>query len=372
MRRVRNSVVLALFLAIASLCAASNALQGAPSQPGFGLGRDFHLFVRSHPAMGTEFTIYLYAPDEQQASADFQAAFDEIDRIEDALSNYKPSSELSRINRDAASDAGIVTDPEVFDVLQTSLHYSQLSDGAFDVTVGPLMRAWGFFRGQGHYPTDVELAQARASVGWRNVHLDPATRTVHFARKGTDIDLGGIGKGYAVDRVVTLLREAGVASALVDAGSSTLYAIGAPPGESGWPIRVPRPGDRTHALSLVRLRDASLSTSGSYEKFFQLNGHIYCHIMDPRTGRPVQDMLQTSVIAKDATTTDALSTTLFVMGPTAGSHLLASLGGHAIWITGTANAPQVRTWKWTGEMCGIDVCTTHTATATLSEGQKAK
>jgi len=307
------------------------------------------LFREARPAMGTTFTIYLYAADQATASEQFENAFEEIERIEEALSNYRESSELSRINREAARGP-VTTDPEVFEVLQRSLDYARRSGGAFDVTVGPLMRAWGFFRGRGKFPAPHELAQARAGVGWQRVELDARNRTIHFTSPGVEFDLGGIGKGYAVDRVAALLRAAGVKAALVDAGSSTVYALGAPPGKtesSGWTVRLPKPGDRQQTISTVVLRDTSLSTSGSYEKFFRLNGRTYCHIMDPRTGEPVQGMLQTTVIASEATDSDALSTAMFVMGPEEGKKLLrAEPGTSAIWITGDQRSPHAVAWRW--------------------------
>ncbi len=310
------------------------------------------LFAQSRPAMGTIFTIYLYAPDGEQAGAYFEVAFEEIERLEEALSNYRASSELSRINRLAAREA-VTTDPEVFQLLQRSLDHSRRSDGAFDITVGPLMRAWGFFRGQGRYPAADELAQARASVGWQHVALDATTRTVRFLVPELELDLGAIGKGYAVDRVAGLLRELGVKSALVDAGSSTIYAIGAPPGKQGWNVRVPQPGEGSRAISTVVLRDASLSTSGNYENFFRLNGRTYCHIMNPRSGEPVQGMLQTTVIAPEATDSDALSTAMFVMGPMAGRRLLESVpGASAFWLLGDPQAPRTAAWRWPGHDCG--------------------
>ena len=304
------------------------------------------LFVRSHPAMGSSFTIYLYAKDSTQASAIFESAFEEVDRLENTLSNYRDTSELSRINRLAATEA-VTTDPEVFELLQTSLDYSKKSGGAFDITVGPLIKAWGFFRSSGHYPSQTELENARAKVGWQDVQLNAADRTVHFAKQGIELDLGAIGKGYTVDRIVSILREDGIQSALVDAGSSTLYALGTPPGKSGWTVRIPHPGHRDQTISTVLLRDASLSTSGSYEKFFRLNGRIYCHILNPHTGKPVEGMLQTSVIAPDGTTTDALSTSMFVMGPQSGKELLSSFPGSAgLWITGHAASLSLVRWNW--------------------------
>jgi len=324
-----------------------------------GQSSEEQLFSKSRAAMGTTFTIYLYSPDQVKADEEFEAAFDEVERVEEALSNYRASSELSRINRLAATTS-TTTDPEVFKLLQTSFDYSRRSDGAFDITVGPLMRAWGFFRKNGQYPTHAELSRARARVGWNKVKLDANHRTVTFDVPGMELDMGGIGKGYAVDRVIDVLRDAGVKAALVDAGSSTLYALGAPPDKDGWKILVPRPADRSHAVSEIVLRDTSLSTSGSYEKFFRLKGRTYCHIMDPRTGEPVQEMLQATVIAPTGTASDALSTTMFVMGPAKGGKLLESMPNtSAIWITSNTNEPHIEQWHWPGRLCRTaDDCVT--------------
>ncbi len=318
------------------------AVSAAPAQP--------QMFRQSRPAMGTEFTIYLYAPNQETASAQFEAAFEEIERVEEALSNYRASSELSRINRLAASEP-VTTDPEVFELLRQSLAYASRSGGAFDITVGPLMRAWGFFRGQGLYPTETDLAAARAAVGYRHVALDSGARTVRFDRPGVELDLGGIGKGYVVDRVAELLRESGANAALINAGSSTLYALGAPPGRAGWRVRVPWPASRERTLSSVLLRDASLSTSGSYEKFFRLGGRQYCHIMNPHTGQPVQGMLQTTVIAPSATDSDVLSTAVFVMGARRGERLLRTIAKtSALWVEDEAVSPRVVGWRWPARM----------------------
>jgi thiamine biosynthesis lipoprotein len=172
---------------------------------------------------------------------------------------------------------------------------------------------------------------------------------VHFDMQGMSLDPGGIGKGYVVERVANLLREAGVKTALIDAGSSTIYAMGAPPAKDGWTIQVPRPGDRAHSISTVVLRDTSLSTSGNYEKFFALNGKIYCHIMDPRTGEPVQGTLQTTVITPNATDSDALSLIMFVMGPDKSEKLLEEIpGSSGMWVLGEPQKSNVIQWRWPG------------------------
>jgi FAD:protein FMN transferase len=330
------------------------------------------MFSQARPAMGTTFTIFVYAANQDRASEYFEIAFDEIERVEEALSDYRPTSELSRINR-LAADETVTTDPEVFKFLQTSMGFSRRSGGAFDITVGPLMRAWGFFRGKGHYPAPEELSNARKSTGWEHVRLDPQKRTVHFDIQGMSLDPGGIGKGYAVERVVNLLREAGVKAALVDAGSSTIYAIGAPAGTNGWTIQVPRPGDRAHSISTVVLRDTSLSTSGNYEKFFTLNGQIYCHIMDPRTGEPLQGTLQTTVITPNATDSDALSLIMFVMGPEKSEQLLKEITGTSgMWVLGVPQKSNVIQWRWPGTSTtsSINLPGPNSAVANTKEAQQ--
>src|SRR5918997_1372611 len=164
------------------------------------------LFSESRPAMGTTFEIHLYAADRARAAELFEAAFEEIERVEAALSNYRPASELSRINAQAASGA-VVTDPEVFALVARAFEHSRLSGGAFDITVGRLMKAWGFFRGAGRFPSDEELLHAREQTGWRRVALDPARRSIKFLTPGLELDPGGIGQGYALDRVAALLRD---------------------------------------------------------------------------------------------------------------------------------------------------------------------
>jgi thiamine biosynthesis lipoprotein len=232
------------------------------------------------------------------------------------------------------------------------MEYSRMSHGAFDMTVGPLMLAWGFFRGEGRYPSAQELNVARGTIGWQHVVLDPKERTVRFTISGIELDPGGIGKGYAVERVAELLREAGVKAGMIDAGSSTIYGLGTPPGAEGWRVHVPSPGNFRKSLSTVMLRDQALSTSGNYEKFFRLNGKTYCHIMDPRTGVPVQSMLQTTVITPSATDSDALSTAIFVLGPERGKKLLESIPQTgALWVQGNdPNAIQTTSWHWPGSV----------------------
>lgn len=328
----------------ASLCAALVAFACAAGARAQGQAAET-LFSDSRPAMGTTFDIHLYAADRARADALFEAAFEEVERVEAVFSNYRPTSELARINREAAASP-VVTDPEVFGLLERAFAFSRVSGGAFDVTVGKLMKSWGFFRGAGRHPSGAELRRALRETGWRRVRLDAAARTVRFTSPGVELDPGGIGKGYALDCAAKVLREAGVRGALLSSGSSSVYALGAPPGREGWPVRVPDPADRTRVLSVVVLKDQSLSTSGNYEKFFRLGGRTYSHVMDPRTGRPVEGVLQTTVVAADATDSDALSTAVFVLGPVRATRLVERLKVAALVVTDRKGAGRVVEIGW--------------------------
>jgi thiamine biosynthesis lipoprotein len=272
------------------------------------------LFRTTHPAMGTEYSLYLYAPSNQEAEKIAAPVFQEIDRVDALLSNYRPESELSRINHEAFEQE-VTTDPETFRFLATCLAWSQRSAGAFDISVGKLMKVWKFFGASGALPSPDELAAARADVGWEKIRLNAEQRTVRFLATGVELDPGGIGKGYAVDRAVRILKAKGVSAALLSAGSSTIFALGAPLGEAGWKVRVPSPYPAGGTISTVILRDTSLSTANLSEKNFTHNGQFYGAIMNPQTLQPVQGILQVTVISQSATDSDALSNALFVSAP---------------------------------------------------------
>ncbi|GGH04562.1 FAD:protein FMN transferase [Silvibacterium dinghuense] len=312
------------------------------------------LFTLDHPAMGTTYTLYIYAADRAQAEAEAGPVFDEIDRLEELLSNYRPSSELSRINREAYPGP-VTTDPETFAFLAAAQHWSEVSHGGFDITVGKLMKGWGFFRHEGRIPSEAELDQLRAETGWQKMVLDAANRTVRFTAPGVELDPGGIGKGFAVDKAVAILREEHVQAAMLSAGSSTIYALGVPPdapkGEQGWKVVVPDPNHAGEAVSTITLRDTSLSSASCAEKHFILGGHLYCHIMNPAKLRPVEGMLQVTIVDPSATASDALSNVLFVEPVAESRRLLTTLPeDHALVITGEP-AADVSSGASTGSAC---------------------
>ena len=267
----------------------------------------------SHEAMGTVFSVIAYGASSVTLEKAVLKAFQEVDRLNSAMSHYKPESELCAINREAWRDEVVVT-PELFKLIEESLRYSVETTGAFDITIGPLMKSWGFFRGWGRLPSSTELAQVLQRIGYRHIKLDAASRTISFDKPGIELDLGAIGKGHAVDRAVEVLRGEGITQALVSSGTSSIYALGSPPGEQGWKISVCHPYDRRKKVCSLRLQDLSISVSGDYEQFFQLDGKIYAHIMDPCTGMPAEGILMTAVISSSASESDALSTSFFVSG----------------------------------------------------------
>jgi thiamine biosynthesis lipoprotein len=265
-------------------------------------------------AMGSLFAVVLYGPDEETLRRAADAAFDEAKRLDRLLSNYIPSSEWSAVNRDAAARP-VAVSAELFDLLDACLTYSRRSEGAFDITVGPLMKVWKFYKGEGALPKPAEVKDALATVGARHVHLDRATRTVRFDRPGVELDPGGIGKGYAVDRMVEVLKQHGVRAALVSAAGSSVYGMGAPPDDPrGWRMEITAPGALDTMAGEVFLRDASLSTSGSYEKFFLAEGRRYSHLMDPRTGYPAQGVSEVSVVTPRAIDSEAWTKAVFING----------------------------------------------------------
>jgi FAD:protein FMN transferase len=263
--------------------------------------------------MASLYSVIAYGEDERALPGILEEAFDEVDRIDQLMSHYKKGSPLSRLNREAAQGP-VAVDPELFAFIAEALRYSRESDGAFDITVGPLMKAWGFFLGDGRLPPDAEIAALRARVGWRHIVMDAGARTIRFDRPGVELDLGGIAKGYAVDRMVEILRRRSVAAALINAGGSTLYGLGAPPNHDGWDVDLQDPIDARKVARVVRLRDRALSVSGSAEKFFEVNGVRYAHIMDPRTARPAQGILSVAVLTPTGTAGDALDNVFFVQG----------------------------------------------------------
>lgn len=266
-------------------------------------------------AMGTYVNVTLVTADSAAAAPAARAAHAAVRLVDSLMSNWTTTSEVARINR-VADSVETTVEPRVAEVIARSLALWRESDGAFDITVEPLVRAWGFLGGPRRVPGEAEARAAFALVGAGDVRFDPAARTIRFARRGMRIDLGGIAKGYAVDLAMRELRASGVRDALVDA-SGNMMSAGRPASGAAWRIGLRDPRDRMAWFARVTLAGDAISTSAGYEQFVDRDGRRHGHILDPRTGRPAEGLLAVTVVAADATTADAWDTPLFVLGPEA-------------------------------------------------------
>lgn len=269
-------------------------------------------------AMATRFELVMYGDNPVALRAAGEEALGEIERLENQLSLYRPQSEIAHVNACAAREPVRVS-PPVFSLLSHARQLWEESGHAFDVTIAPAVKCWGFMGGKGRLPSADEVEAARALVGMDQVELNLADQTVYFRRSGMMIDLGAIGKGYAIDCAVSLLKDAGVTSALLHGGTSTAYAIGRPPDQPHWSLLLELPGQEntTNAADRSRpvaLRDASLSMSAVWGRAIEVDGKTLGHVIDPRSGRPVSNALMSVVVLPTATETDALSTALLVAG----------------------------------------------------------
>lgn len=295
--------------------------------------------------MGTVFEVVAYDESQDRASAAIDAAFREAIRLDGIMSNYKPESDLSRLNQTAHFHQQSVP-PDLYRLIEASLKYSRLSGGKFDITVGPLVDYWkSVMRGE-RIPSRGEESRLRACTGFQKVELFPPDR-VEFHSSCLRIDVGAIGKGYAVDRMADILRSNGIVSAFINAGGSTIYAIGSPPQASGWRVQLRDPSGKS--APEVVLNNSSASTSEQSAPDL-LGGRRAGHIVDPDTGEPVATAAAVSVMAESGTASDALSTTLLLLGPERGTSLIKSTSGTAaIWITpdgrvqNVSNGPRILT-----------------------------
>jgi thiamine biosynthesis lipoprotein len=265
-------------------------------------------------AMATTFEVLLpYGTPGVLALA--ESAFDEIDRLEQQLTVYRDTSEVSRLNQ-LASFIPVPVEQGLFDLLALSARITEETEGAFDISTGALIKAWGFYRGPRRVPSQSERSEASSRAGMRQVVLHAEERTVRFLRPGLEINLGSIGKGYALDRAAEWLRRSGnVAAALLHGGHSSVYAIGNEPGAGrGWAVGIQHPWDLGRRLAIVRLRDQALGTSAATFQHLEYNGRKLGHILDPRTGWPAEGMASASVVAPSAAEADALATAFFILG----------------------------------------------------------
>jgi thiamine biosynthesis lipoprotein len=315
---MRNREMYAYRTPILCLCACllhvAATVPGTPDQP-------LMRYEFQSPHMGTQFRIVLYTSDEATATAASHAAFDRIRQLDETLSDYNADSELMRLCARAGGPPVPVSE-DLFFVLAQSQELAQQSDGAFDVSVGPVVRLWRRARRQHKLPDPERLAQARQLVGFQYIRLEKNARTVQLAKPRMQLDLGGIAKGYAADQAMVVIKRHGIKRALV-AASGDIVVGEPPPGEPGWTIAVGAPGESAkQPLDYLLLHNAAVSTSGDAEQFLEIDGKRYSHVIDPRNGQALTDRLQVTVVAPDGTASDGLATMLSVMGPEHGMKLI--------------------------------------------------
>lgn len=268
-------------------------------------------------AMAGQFEVFLNARREDDGTEAALEALQLPDQIESQLSIFQATSPISQINREAV-EVPVEVDDNVFDLLVFCQQLYDQTEGAFDPTAGPLSEVWGFSRREGRIPTDEELQDARRSVGMHLLELDPVAKTVRFTQAGVKLNLGAVGKGYAIDRVVESMTEQGVHDFMVHAGMSSVAARGNfgsdPSKRSGWSVGIHDPLRHSRRLGEVCLHDRALATSGSEKQFFRHQGRRFSHIIDPRSGQPAEGLLSVTLLAPSAATADALATAMFVLG----------------------------------------------------------
>lgn len=262
-------------------------------------------------AMGCEFELVLCGGHRDHLLDAAEEAFEEIERLEEQMSAFIPTSEISYINAGAGSRP-VRVEPRLFSLLRTAARLTEETEGAFDVTSAVLTDLWNSAKDA--VPSGEEVAGVLEATGMPKVLLDDEENAIRFAHPGIKLDLGALGKGYAIGEVVELLKERGVTSALVSAGTSTVYALGSPPDDDAWTVGIRNPVQRGERITSVRLRDQALSTSGSHERYREIKGTRYSHVIDPRSGQPAQGLLLACAVTTDPAESDALATAFLVLG----------------------------------------------------------
>ena len=298
------------------LCSSLSGCVGVPT------GQESAVVTRAQMQMGTLVKITAVARSESIAQAAATAGFAEIRRLEELLSTWIPTSELSRVN----TSAGVMpvhVSPETLTVVQRAIQVAEMTDGGFNIAIGPAVDAWNVIEGQ-RIPTESELDALRPLVDLQAVHADEREQTIFLEKPGMRIDVGGIGKGYAADQAIEALRKAGAVAGVV-ALSGDIKTFGRLPGGKMFPVGIQHPREDGSVLAWIDLQDEAISTAGDYERFFERDGVRYHHILDPRTLQPARSCQSVTVIAREGIWADGLDTGIFVMGAELGMQLVEAL-----------------------------------------------
>jgi thiamine biosynthesis lipoprotein len=295
---------------------------------------------KTEPIMGTDVTVTVVAPSAKEGEAAIDAAMDEIRRLDRMMSLYKEESEITRVNL-AAGEHSVTVSPEMITVVEHAQRASELSGGAFDVTIGPLVVLWQMRLKEGAVPSDKEVKAVLPRVNYKDVLIDKKGSSIFLTRKGMIMDLGGVAKGYAADRAAEVLRKQGITNALV-AVAGDIRAMGTREDGKPWRIGVQHPREAGKLLATLELSDRSISTSGDYERFTIINKERYHHILDPRTGKPSAGVESVTIIGDQGAVIDPLTTALFILSPEKGMQIVKDLGCEAIFVDDKGNVTSTK------------------------------
>ena len=306
----RSAVIILAFVLFASGCTRPKTLQ------------------KTESIMGTEVTVTVVAKSEAEGSAALDAAMAEVRRLDGMMSLYKDDSEITKVNL-AAGKQPVSVSPEMIEVAEAAARISELTNGAFDVTIGPFSVLWQMRLNEGRVPTDEEIANITPRVNYRNIMIDKKASTLFLKNPHMIMDFGGVAKGYAADKAAAVIKRLGIDNGIV-AIAGDIRVLGRRPDGSPWRIGVQHPREHDKTLTVLDLSDKSISTSGDYERFRMVKKKRYHHILDPRTGKPSSGMISVTVVGDSGALVDPLTTALFIMGTEKGMKLVKELGCEAI------------------------------------------
>ncbi|NOY80814.1 MAG: FAD:protein FMN transferase [Kiritimatiellaeota bacterium] len=338
--RIRAAVLVVVVLGLVAVL-FRNAGRGERNRRG-----EPRPFTVAFPVFGTVGRVKFWAPEEQAARA-AEAVETELFALQRAINVYDPKSELSRLNA-AAAERPVACSERLWLVIEAARRAWRETGGAFDVSVGPLMDLWGFHRKRRSLPSEAEIRQAREKVGLTKVLFDDRARTVAFTVPGMFLDMGGIAKGYALDVAVRLAVENGIRRGLIDLGGNIRCLSEPPPGRDAYEIGVRDPFDVKRMIGTVAVTGAAVATSGNYEQFVVLDGRRFTHIVDPTTGRPVQDVAAVSVLTPRGVDSDVFSTAIFVAGASLARRFVETHPGSGVLIVTVHDGerPKLEQWGW--------------------------
>jgi FAD:protein FMN transferase len=282
-------------------------------------------------AMGSEFNLVFYAPNDSIAKAASDSVFKRIEFLNTILSDYLDGSETNRLSTTAGSETRFTASEILFDVLRKSVYYSKQTNGAFDVTVGPMVQLWRRALRRNFFPDSLQIQEAKQAVGYKKIRIHIKNKAVTLTQKGMRLDFGGIGKGYAADDALRVLKSFNITAAFLDAGGD--LTIGdAPPQKKGWEIEVSSGGKDSTSKQVLVLKNCGVATSGNTYRFMEHKGVRYSHIIDPRTGIGLTTHTRTTVIAPDGTAADALATAFSVLGIQEGKKMAKKIKKSRVWL----------------------------------------